>query len=402
MNVKEEMLVIIDKIVARSMTMKENTKLDVKEINSFFDKWSPAISYAAKKDSKLRRDTFSYNTCSSPSENQNFNYLKFMSENKRFIEELEKLLNKVRENSFNAFIEDPLLYIIISDDSIPNDIKNLIDFYDDKGKKVENPKEEIDKQVGKIYSFNIKNTPYDNCVINEIKKLISSGDNCLFNKRFMNFIINSSDLYIMNKLNKEDIDVINNIIDYVIISIQNYGFLFDTGFNEYIKPCIKKLEKIRSKIKSNKIIGNQLVKMFEEDNPVFYFLLQFGDDFEKLNTLIKNYNKKFNEVNNTSEDITSNYEYLDEEISIVNVEKQMLEDYLKEKVFNKFTSINNAYNPKVLIDAEDLYANMPCANKKEGLELIMKKLKSQNVNHEINSLIIKLNLINKGKSKVKK
>lgn len=136
-------------------------------------------------------------------------------------------------------------------------------------------------------------------------------------------------------------------------------------------------------------------------------VLEMLDMIEKYNaTLTEKQNKKKMEetkienVCSTNVDIEGSYQ--DEEECFSKEEKLILNNYLNENVFDKFGSINNAYNPKVSIDAEELYKNMPCGNKKEGLDLMLKKLKSNNVNHEINSLIIRLNLLQKDCCKIKK
>lgn len=328
--------------------------------------------------------------------NYEFDGLLFFVNNLYLVDELKKTLENIKElATFRNTIQDHLLMLMLDSTIAPSKIRSDILLESDK-KQI--TADQLDDLIGSSITMNFKQT--DDLFQKSIYTLFEVSSNNDFPSLFISFLKTMIKAYNENEIKKEYLPFLREIMFLFITLLMSYDKLVIKSNSNVIKPFTKTMSKIKKRVNNGELVEQNLIKSLTDREDLYKNYLSFEKETLELLDLINDYNLEISSLIISKE--KKKEEYIDEDVDIFNFEKQMIDEYLNQNVFAKFTSINSAYNPSVVIDAEELYRNIPCINKKEGYTLMMKKLKSFNVNHEINNLIIKLNLIHKGKSKSKK
>lgn len=399
----------------------KKTKNDAVLLKIFFEKWDNIISFEYKKglysssiikiggvyDTKTRNlqnyikanfPNVSSNSLAldySKYNNYKFNYLSFLNNYPKLITDLEKTLKEIKlPNALMSMINSHILMFLLYDESVPKKVKKNILTFSNKKEKITN----LDEYLGQSISFEVKES--NDLIQNEICSLFSNNNPDDFYNFFISFIRNVLKLYNERKIDKEYIEMLNNLFLSIITILHSYGDFIKQNKKNIIKPFYNNLKRIEICLNEKRQINQSLLDSIIKRQNVYENYLCLGNFEEDILKLLAKYNQdlefRYNETNDDE------IEYIDEEKDIVNLEKEMIRSYVEQNVFSKFNCMSNAYNPEVQIDEEELYKNIPSCNKNEGFEIMIKILKSNNINHEINNLITRLYLYSNQKEPQKR
>ena len=323
-----------------------------------------------------------------------FDVLLFLLNNFKFIDELKNVIDDLEEPGvFKVIVQDLLLLIIFDDENkkIPENLTKAFQVRDrDSNTIISN----VNDYLGK--SLEISSSDVVGPIEKNIENLFKSSDKACFSNDFINFTKNTVSLYKENGLKRGYFSVLNEYFSRLLSFIFTYNDITSKHNKGNFKPIYKLIERIQHDINNDMIIDEKTLSKVASYKDSCEYFFECGTLIDEIIGISKIYNKELKRKKLEKNDTNKEKEYVDEESELINKEKQMIAAYVKENVLDKFSCISNAYNPTVRIDEEELYKNLPVSNKKEGFDIMMKILKSNNVNHEINDLIVRLYLYDKG------
>lgn len=383
------------------------TKTDVRKFKKFSKKWIQCFQrnfrreflYYISVNKKQGKDFLNGNDKRliidyDKYKNFEFDVLLFLLNNFKFIDELKNVIDDLEEPGvFKVIVQDLLLLIIFDGENknIPENLTKAFQVCDmDSNTIISNVSDYLGKSI-KISSSNVVG-PIEKIIEN----LFKSSDKAYFSNDFINFIKNIINLYKESKIKKEYFSVLNEYFSRLLSLVFTYNEVAIKHNKNNFKLIYKLIERIQHDINNDMIIDEKTLSKVAGYKDSCEYFFECGALIDEIVGISKIYNKELEKNKLEKNDTNKEKEYVDEESELRNKEKQMITAYVKENVLDKFSCISNAYNPTVRIDEEELYKNLPVSNKKEGFDIMMKILKSNNVNHEINDLIVRLYLYDKG------
>lgn len=376
-------------------TFEVKTKNDVRRMKEFFKIWFDDVVKEFEKGrytyaSVKKPDTSFLNTNNmlvidyTRYKNFEFDALLYLLNQPKFIGELRDTLSNFEEkNVFKSIVQDLMITSILENKKTPENLKKCFSFFAD-GKNELN--KSIKEYLGRSITVEFND---DGLIENKIKDLFASSNKNDFPSDLTDFMSDMVDLYKQRKMPREYFYVVNDFLSELLVMFKTYNDITKKSNKATSKVLYNLLIKIKYKLDNGLIVSDKLINELKGYKDFYEYFFESPTLINEILGILKIYN---DELRSIEEDSKIEEEYVDEEKELLNNEKQMIVTYVKENVFDKFSCISNIYNPSVRIDEEELIKNLPATNKKEGFDIMMKVLKSNNVNHELNDLINRLYL----------